>query len=63
MPTQPAASEIRPLSSAESATFMPAALLSEHVLGRNSHAVESQLSGVLRAQAELALDRVRREAG
>src|SRR5215204_6445438 len=42
--------------------FHAASLLSEHVLGGDTHAIECQLAGVLRAQPELALDLVRREA-
>src|SRR4029450_7081807 len=40
----------------------PAALFAEHIRRRNPHTVERELTGVLRAQAELAFDRLSLEA-
>ena len=63
MPTQPAPSEMRPWSSADIAILNPSPSLPDPVLVGHTHTVEEQLGGVLRAQAELALDRPCLEAG
>src|SRR5581483_9906922 len=60
IPTEPAASEMRPLSSADIATLKPAPTSPRRV--RDAHAVEEELGGVLRAEPELAVDRPGREA-
>ena len=63
MPTQPAPSEMRPWSSADIATLKPPPELAEAVRVGDADTVEEELGRVLRAQAELALDRPRLEAG
>ena len=62
MPTQPAASEMRPLSSADIATLKPSPSAPEQRADGHADAVERELGGVLRAQAELPLHRPRLEA-
>src|SRR5581483_2136472 len=53
IPTEPAASEMRPLSRAD---------IAKPRRVRDAHAVEEELGGVLRAEPELAVDRPGREA-
>ncbi len=59
----PGAERDAPVVECRHGDLEPAAHLAEHAVRRHPHAVEEELRRVLRAQAELALDRPRLEAG
>ena len=63
MPTQPAATDIRPLASADMATEKPLPSGAEHRRGGHADVLEDQLGGGLAAQAELAVDGAAGQAG
>ncbi len=63
MPTQPAATDIRPLASADMAMEKPLPSGAEHRRGGHADVLEDQFGGGLAAQSELAVDGAAGQAG